>query len=320
MIFKKAITILFLLACSFLSFAQDKYSEVELTITDHKQMHTLIDQGFDLDHSDASGDKIRIFCTPEELTVLSKSRIPFEITIDNYRKYYKDNVWEPNPVLRNNGDPNVSNHFSYGSMGGFYTLAEIEDKLDSMNILYPSIASQKYSIGTSIEGREIYAVKISDNHATDEAEPAAYFDALHHAREPAAMATTINFMFWLLENYSTDPLVAYLVDNRELYFVPCVNPDGYEYNRQTDPNGGGMWRKNRRNISNSSCYGVDLNRNYSFGYAANGSCSSGDPCSNTYKGTSPFSEPESQAVRDFLAVINPSTAFSTHFQCLSTRI
>ena len=53
-------------------------------------------------------------------------------------------------------------------------------------------------------------------------------------------------MRYLTDNYGTDPQVTYLVDNRELFFSPCLNPDGYYYNEQTYPGGGGMWRKNRR--------------------------------------------------------------------------
>ncbi|NIV14192.1 MAG: peptidase M14, partial [Aliifodinibius sp.] len=102
----------------------------------------------------------------------------------------------------------------------------------------------------------------------------------------------------LLENYGSDQEVTYLVNNRELYFVPIINPDGYVYNEQTDPNGGGYWRKNRRNNGNGS-FGVDLNRNfgYKWGYDNNGS--SPTPSSETYRGTAPFSEPETQVIRDF---------------------
>jgi len=92
--------------------------------------------------------------------------------------------------------------------------------------------------------------------------------------------------------------------------VPCFNPDGYEYNRQTDPNGGGMWRKNRRN--NGGSYGVDMNRNfgYKWGYDNNGS--SPNPSDNTYRGPAPFSEPEAQAVRDLAILRNYGTHFNMH--------
>jgi murein tripeptide amidase MpaA len=70
-------------------------------------------------------------------------------------------------------------------------------------------------------------------------------------------------MWYLLENYGTNDEVTYLVNNHQLYFVPCINPDGYVYNQTTNPNGGGMWRKNRRN-NGGGVYGVDLNQNKLF--------------------------------------------------------
>ncbi len=301
-----------LIICTHSLGAQEVYAKIVISLENEKTLHFLLENGFDTDHTHVENQKITLYVTHDELDILEANGIFYDVLISNFAKHYKEQIWEPNPITRSSTDPNLSCHFSYGSMGGFYTLTEIEDKLDSMNILYPNIASPKYSIGQSIDGRNIYAVLISDNYGEDEEEPVAYFDALHHAREPLAMATTINYMFWLLENYGVDPLVTNLIDNRELYFVPVVNPDGYEYNRQTNPNGGGLWRKNRRNIVNSSCFGVDLNRNYSFGYAANGSCSSTNPCSNTYRGSNFFSEPETVAVRDFMNDIEPSTAFSIH--------
>ena len=71
-------------------------------------------------------------------------------------------------------------------------------------------------------------------------------------------------MWYLLENYATNADIKATVDNTELFFVPCVNPDGYVYNQTTNPNGGGMWRKNRRN--NGTSFGVDINRNYGYNW------------------------------------------------------
>ena len=125
------------------------------------------------------------------------------------------------------------------------------------------------------------------------------------------MATQMYFMWYLLENYGTNPEATYLVNNREMFFVPCFNPDGYEYNRLTDPNGGGYWRKNRRN-SGGGCIGIDLNRNFGYKWAYDNSGSSPDPCSETYRGASAFSEPESQAIRDFAILNNYNTHFNMH--------
>ncbi len=189
-----------------------------------------------------------------------------------------------------------------GGMGGHYTLAEMEAILDALHQQYPNLCSAKQSIGTSIQGRNIWAVKISDNVGTDENEPEVYYDAVHHAREPLSMTTTLQFMSELLDGYGNDPEATLIVDERELWFVPCVNPDGYEYNRSTNPNGGGMWRKNRRN--NGGSFGVDLNRNYSTGWSAPNGGNSTNPTSDTYRGPSAFSEPESAAVEAFMAQHN----------------
>ena len=180
------------------------------------------------------------------------------------------------------------------TMGGFPTLAEAISFMDSLHSVYPNLITARDSIGSSFQGRAIWMVKISDNVDIDEDEPEMFINSLIHAREPMGLEATLRFMSYLLSNYGTDSLVTYLVDNREFYFVPVVNPDGYEYNRQTDPNGGGMWRKNRHG------QGIDLNRNwgYMWGYDDNGS--SPYPSDETYRGTGPFSEPETETLRQFI--------------------
>ncbi|MFL5753668.1 MAG: M14 family zinc carboxypeptidase, partial [Bacteroidia bacterium] len=121
---------------------------------------------------------------------------------------------------------------------------------------------------------------------------------LHHAREAESLSQLIFYMWYLLENYNTDPEIAYLVNNLEIYFVPCVNPDGYIYNETTNPNGGGMWRKNRRDNLDGT-FGVDLNRNYGYNWGFDNFGSSPTSSSDTYRGPSGFSESETQMMRDF---------------------
>ena len=290
------------------------YSKVKVILEDASEVGRLAGLDFDLDHPEFEGeDSILLYVTQEEITRLRYHNFELEIVIPDFSEYYDQMLRDDALNIQNmTRSAFVADGFDLGSMGGFYTFAEMVAKLDEMKTNYPDLITAKSSIGTSVEGRAIWMVKISDNPDIDEEEPAAYFDGVHHAREPLAMATTINYMFWLLENYETDPMVKFLVDNRELYFVPIVNPDGYVYNEEINPEGGGLWRKNRNPNGGGLCIGVDLNRNYSFGYAANESCSSTNPCSGIYRGTTPFSEPESTAVRDFLSMIQPNTAFSTH--------
>ncbi|MCB1059289.1 MAG: hypothetical protein KDB65_03575 [Calditrichaeota bacterium] len=195
-------------------------------------------------------------------------------------------------------------------MGGYKTYSEINAALDVMHANYPNITTAKFSIGQTLEGREIYCIKISDNPDVDEDEIELFYNALHHAREPAAMEVLFLFMDQLTSQYGIDPDLTYLVDNREFYFVPCVNVDGYVYNETTNSNGGGMWRKNRRN--NGTSYGVDLNRNYGFNWGYDNSGSSPTPSSETYRGIEAFSEPETQVMRDFVNSRNFIVAMNYH--------
>ena len=196
-------------------------------------------------------------------------------------------------------------------MGGYPTFPEVVDTIDYLHNTYPDIVAERWSIGLSLEGRDLWVFKISDNVDLDEEEPEIFYNSLIHAREPASMIWQLYFAEWLCQNYGSDPVATDIVDNRELFFLLVFNPDGYEYNRQTNPNGGGMWRKNRRNNGDGT-YGVDLNRNwgYMWGYDDNGS--SPYTWDETYRGTAPFSEPETQVVRDFIISRNFSFIVNAH--------
>lgn len=192
------------------------------------------------------------------------------------------------------------------NLGGFYSFSQMNTAMNNLVASYGSIAS-KTSLGTTVNGNNIWCIKISDNVGTDETnEPEVLFIGLQHAREAIGGSSLIFFMQYLCENYATDSRIRDLVDNREVYIIPCMNPDGWERNRSTNPNGGGGWRKNRKVIDNSPTqYGVDLNRNWGVDWGncagASSSCGDGTPESgnDTYWGTAPFSELETQAVRNF---------------------
>jgi len=221
-------------------------------------------------------------------------------------------AWYAAQAAQHGGYPDSPNPpLGQGAMGGHWTFAQMESILDDLHTQNPQICAAKVSIGSSIEGRPLWMVKISDNVGVDENEPEVLFDALHHAREPLSMETTVVFMEWLIDNYGVDPDATLIVDERELFFVPCVNPDGYVYNQTTNPNGGGLWRKNRRNNGDGT-FGVDLNRNYATMWTAPNGGSSPVTSSQTYRGTAPFSEPEVTAVENFAIGRSFVTVFSTH--------
>ncbi len=273
--------IIFLMAFVISAFPQN-YKKVKIFVNNQFDLNKAVQLSVDLEEAQHDKDgNISLFVNESELSELQQSGLSYQVLIDDWKAYYNSL-----PVLTDDQKAIVQmesemsmgvSGFKFGSMGGYYTFAEIVSDLDSMFQLYPNLITEKYSIGTSVEGRTIWAVKISDNPNINEDEPAVGFDALVHAREPQSMATQMYFIWYLLENYGTDPEVTYLVDNREIYCVPCFNPDGYEYNRQTDPNGGGFWRKNQRETMDGFVYGVDLNRNFGYKWGYNNIGSSPDP-------------------------------------------
>lgn len=211
----------------------------------------------------------------------------------NQQKSLKAQGCAPAPL------PVTPANFNLGSMGGYLTYEEMLAELDAMAAQFPQLVKARTPITGYLtwEGRPIYWMKISDNANTDENEPEVFYNSMIHAREPMALMQLIYYMWYVLENYSSNPEIKYLVDNTEMYFVPMVNPDGYVYNQTNSPNGGGLWRKNRRNNGGGN-YGVDLNRNFSYQWGTSGV--SFNPAADTYPGPNAFSEPETQAIKSFI--------------------
>lgn len=183
----------------------------------------------------------------------------------------------------------------------------------SLQTRFPALA-QVQTIGTTVEGRSIRAIKISDNVATSEpSEGAIILIAAQHAREWLAPEAALFVAEKILERYASDAVVQADVNNLEIFIVPVVNADGWTYSWTSTANR--MWRKNRR-LNPGGSYGVDLNRNWGFQWAAvpspadaNGSYGSATETLDVYYGTGPFSEPEIQAVRDLAASLPNLKAF-----------
>ena len=249
------------------------------------------------------GGSAHLIARDGDLATLEAAGFRPETVIRNLETFYADRL---------RSDPAASSRaWPDGSMGGYFTNSEVEAELDAWSAAYPHIMTQKQSIGTTVEGRDIWAVKISDNPGVDENEPEVCFDSLIHPREVMSLMTILYFMKNLLEGYGTNPELTYLVDHREIWFIPIHNPDGHVYNESTNPKGGGMWRKNRRH-NGGGVYGVDLARNYGYRWGYDNVGSSPNPGNIGYRGPGPFSEPEAQAVRDFLTARPIVAGWNTH--------
>jgi len=177
----------------------------------------------------------------------------------------------------------------------YFTVAEIIAELARLENLYPAICkridvTQLTNTAVTHNKNRIYALKISDNVAKDEGEPASLIAAQHHARELNTPYMVIQAARRILAGYPTDPVIKAAVDEGELWLVPCVNPDGVDYVWTKD----NYWRKNRRD-NGGGVYGVDPNRNYPWQWGKCGSTSS-NPRSQTYRGPSAGSEPETKTM------------------------
>ncbi|MBI5215848.1 MAG: immune inhibitor A [Ignavibacteriae bacterium] len=283
----------------------EKVSRIKIYIPDRTSLEQVWSSGIDYcGMSGKVGDWMEFVAGRFEREKLTEMGVGFEVVIDDMAKFEESRLTK---------EPVNALGFGYGSMGGYYTYAEVGRQLDTMKLQYPSLITTKASMGTTIEGRSMWFVKISDNPDTEEGEPEVLYTALHHAREPEGMMTVMYYMWWLLQNYGTNDEATYLVNNRQMYFIPVMNADGYVYNQTTNPSGGGMWRKNRKNNGDGT-YGVDPNRNYGPYYmwnASNGG-SSTTTSSETYRGTAPFSEPENAAIDVFMRAHNFKTVFNYH--------
>ena len=162
--------------------------------------------------------------------------------------------------------PNVSGNYNYE----FHSYLEMTAKLQDISNNYSNI-TKLYDLGSSVEGRTIWGLKITDNPNIEENEPEVRICGAHHGNELMSIELPLLLAWFLVENYSIDPYVTNLIDNREIWIIPLVNPDG----RMATP------VPKRVNANN-----VDLNRDY--GYMWDGS---GDS-------PSPFSQPETQAMRN----------------------
>lgn len=163
--------------------------------------------------------------------------------------------------------------------GVYHSYAELSADMAAWAASYPSI-TELISIGQSYQGREIWAMKITDNPTVEEFEPEIQWIGCHHGNETISVEVCYYMIDFLLRGYGANPQVTWLVNNREIWIIPMFNPDGHvagqRYNAQ----------------------GTDLNRNYL--------C----PC-HCNAGTA-FSAPETQALRDFNVGMNPVTSLTFH--------
>ncbi|MFQ6089479.1 MAG: M14 family metallopeptidase [Candidatus Methanofastidiosia archaeon] len=181
----------------------------------------------------------------------------------------------------------------------YTTYEEMVSELEEISREYSEIA-KLYEIGRSVQNRRLLALKISDFPWKEEDEPEVFFVANHHAREVITTEVALYFIRYVVENYEKDERVTNLVDEREIWIVPMLNPDGH------------VMVENGKHDQRKNANGVDLNRNYSFMWGKDNIGSSPGIDGQTYRGPSPFSEPETQAIKNLVESREFSISISFH--------
>jgi len=181
----------------------------------------------------------------------------------------------------------------------YKTWEEVDEFMETLALLRPDLA-ELFDVGLTIEGRMVRGLRIG--HDPNRSKPAMLLHGCQHAREWISVMVTAYVADALVRNESADPQIDSLLDAMEFFVIPVVNPDGYVYSWGPDR----LWRKNRRDNGDGT-FGVDPNRNWSVGWGGPGS--SGNPNSQVYRGTAPFSEPEVANLRDLMLAHPQITAY-----------
>lgn len=244
----------------------------------------LSSQGFDILWNTKTNDSIEVIVNSYQYNRLDTQGLAFTIleTSRPFREIQKEQIKEHD--FSPSGYPDLNEIYAemYATQNNYPTISKVVD------------LTEKYNVEPTYENRHIYAMKISSNVAQDLNKPTALLVSCQHAREIVTPVIALYAIEQFTSNYGTDPVITSLVNDYEIWIAPVWNPDGYEYVFNVN----NMWRKNRQYFPESGAFGVDLNRNYDFGWY--GACAgSTNPFSETYKGPSPSSEFETKTMVAF---------------------
>jgi hypothetical protein len=240
----------------------DKEKIVSLSVDSASTVAEIIRKGIEIIEINSSQNVATVFANAKDILWFTSMNYSYEIIFDSYAHM---NGWIDNPLL-------LLNFTSYD---------DLTTQMADIEFLYPEIA-QLYDIGQSVQGRSIWALKITDNPSVKEFEPKIRICGAHHGNELMSVEMPLLLAWYLVENYQTDPYIEDLVNNREIWIIPMVNPDG------------------RESMSRVNANGVDINRDYGYMWDGEG----GSPA--------PFSQPETKAIREHALENNFVLSLSFH--------
>ncbi|KAH8265695.1 hypothetical protein KR038_005105 [Drosophila bunnanda] len=198
-------------------------------------------------------------------------------------------VEHPLDAVRNGSLPWMERPGTLMSWRRYHDQADIQQFMQTL-LEHHSEMVEIIQIGVTRNKRPMEVIRVSNGNPDNWA---VFVDAGMQARDwlsPAALTYALSKLTHLWGQGQLEKAMRGI----DWYFLPLANPDGYQYSRQTDR----LWTKNRAHDPATGCYGVNLDRNFEYGWGGTGSTSS--PCKNLYRGPKSFSEPETRALRSFL--------------------
>ena len=217
---------------------------------------------------------------------------------------------------------------------GYRTLADYGTDLKALAAKYPSLV-RRIEIGKSLEGRPIEGVEIASDVNGRDGRPILGLLGAHHAREWPSAEMPMEFAIDAATRYGKDARITSLLERVRVIALPVMNPDGFNVSRTAGPtpfdddelatlplsltDGANYKRKNCRPVAGSesipcmsrpAVQGVDVNRNYGAFWGGVGSSS--DPTAQQYRGTGPYSEPESESFHKLSSTRSIMTVISHH--------
>ncbi len=252
-------------------------------------------------HRTGIGGPMDIRVTPVQLARLAASGARYSVLINDVQAQIDRETAE----VRHAGEFDGPGWFL-----GYHDLAGVRTYARSLSTDNPGLAHYAV-IGQSLQGKDIFALSITGPGDSSQ-RVQILLNGGQHAREWVSVSTVMYIADRLIAGYGIDPRITALMDNIEFLIVPVVNPDGYDYTWTTNR----LWRKNLRDVG-SGCTGVDTNRNW--GYQWGGAGAASNPCDETYRGAAPFSEPETQVMRDY-TIAHPRIRTAVDFHSYSQLI
>ena len=186
------------------SFSNEIYQQIKVDNVSDDDISLFQYSGIEFDHADyRRGEYIEFAISNRDLSILNNLGYEYQVVHHDLQKHYESRLTS-----------NYTREFGLGSMGGYYTLDEAIQRLDAIHDEYPQFVSEKFSLGQTFEGRDIWAIKISNNPNLDENEPEVLFTGMHHSREPMSFMNLYYYIYWLLENYEINDEARNIIDNR----------------------------------------------------------------------------------------------------------